>query len=138
MEMPTLIVYDGVCGLCDRLVTFLLRHDRNDRLRFTALQGPIAMRELPFLGVDPSHLDTVVAIAGWGTSEPVVLTRSRAVLHAATQLGPPWSFVSRIGLIIPRALADRLYDGIARVRYRLFGRFDSCPLPRPEWRHKFI
>ena len=134
----TLVLYDGVCGLCDRLVRFLLARDRLDRLRFAPLQGPLARRELVPRGLDPADLDTVVVLAGWPEADARLFTRSRAVLHAAGELGAGWRALTATARLVPQGLADAIYAGVARRRYRLFGRFEACPLPRPEWRHRFL
>lgn len=133
----SLVFYDGVCGLCNRFVRFLLARDQQGVLRFARLQGPLAARELGSRGHDPNDLDTVFVIAGWNTDRPAVLSRSRAVLHALGQLGPGWRALSALAGLIPRPVADAVYDVIARRRYRVFGRYETCSLPPPEWRARF-
>ncbi|HJR58729.1 MAG TPA: DCC1-like thiol-disulfide oxidoreductase family protein [Vicinamibacterales bacterium] len=133
----TLVFYDGVCGLCHRLVHFLLSRDSEGRIHFAPLQGELARRELPRHGHDPAALDSVVVIADWRSPGQRVFTRSPAVLHAVSQLGGTWGVLARIAQIVPAVIADLAYAFIARRRYRLFGRFDACPLPRPEWRDRF-
>ena len=134
----TLVFYDGVCGLCDRLVRFLLVRDARGVFRFSQLQGALARRELVPHGFDPNDLDTVFVIADWGTPRQRVLARSRAVLFALAQLGGGWGVLARVGHLIPRGIADVAYRAVARSRYRIFGRFDVCPMPRPEWRTRFL
>jgi predicted DCC family thiol-disulfide oxidoreductase YuxK len=127
-----------VCGLCNRLNRFLLRRDRHARLRFAALQSPIARQLLAAHGLDPSDLDTVYVLAGWRTETERVLSRSAAVLYALGELGGPWRMVAYAGRIVPRPIADLVYRAVARSRYRLFGRFDACQLPPPEGRERFL
>lgn len=134
----TVVFYDGVCGLCDRLVRFLLTRDRAARLRFAPLQGDLARRQLLPRGHDPADLDSIVVIAGWQSPAPRLLTRSRAVLHVVGQLGPGWRALAAIARVVPRRIGDAIYAAVARRRYRIFGRFDACPLPRPEWRGRFL
>jgi len=134
----TLVFYDGVCGLCDRFVQFVLARDPVGRIRFAQLQGDLARRELIPHGHDPADLDSVFVIADWQTPRQRVLARSRAVLHAVSRLGGPWGALARLAQLIPSAVADVAYRIIARRRYQLFGRFDACPLPRPEWRNRFL
>ena len=134
----TLLFYDGVCGLCNRLVQFLLTRDRRARIRFAPLQGELARRELPPRGHDPAELDSLFVIADWQSLAPRLLVRSRAVLHAVGELGPGWRTLAAIARIVPRGISDAVYAAIARRRYRIFGRFDACPLPRPEWRDRFL
>lgn len=107
-------------------------------MAFATLQGELARRTLPAKGHDPADLDTVVVVADWNGAEPRVLSRSRAVLYAVEQLGGAWSVAAVVGRAVPVVLADAIYGWVARRRYRIFGRFDVCPLPRPEWRDRFI
>lgn len=134
----TIVFYDGYCGLCDRLVHFLLTRDAAGRLRFAPLQGAVARRELVPAGLDPNDVDTVVVLADSGGTTPRVLARSRAVLHAFAQLGGLWALLAGVGFLVPTFMADAIYRGVARRRYRIFGRYDVCPLPRPEWRDRFL
>ena len=134
----TLVFYDGLCGLCNRLVRFLLLRDRRGVLRFAPLQGEHAQRELVPHGFDPRDLDTVIVIARWQSDQQRILTRSRAVLYAMRRLGGTWSALASIGMLVPAALSDPIYAFVARRRYQVFGRFDACPLPRPEWRNRFL
>ena len=137
--MPTtLVFYDGVCGLCDGFVRFLLKRDRDARFKFAALQGELARAVLPSHGIDPAELNSVVVVTGWQTADTHVFTRSRAVLEAAASLGGVWSFAAALGRIIPRPLADLFYGLVARYRYRVFGKFEACPIPPAEWRDRFL
>jgi predicted DCC family thiol-disulfide oxidoreductase YuxK len=127
------VFFDGVCGLCDRTVRFLLRHDRCDRLRFAPLQGETAHRVLPPLGGRPEALETIYVL----TADGRLLERSRAVLFATAALGGPWALFG-ILRIVPRPLADLVYGQVARVRYRIFGRFEACQVPTPDERRRFL
>ena len=89
-------------------------------------------------GFDPADLDTVFVIAAWKTPRQRVLVRSRAVLYAVSQVGGIWGLLAPVGRVIPRPAADMIYRFVARIRYRIFGRFDVCPVPRPEWRARFL
>jgi predicted DCC family thiol-disulfide oxidoreductase YuxK len=127
------LFFDGVCGLCNRTVRFLLRHDRHDRLRFAPLQGTTARCLLPPLGGRPEDLDTIYVV----TSDGRLLERSRAVLFAATALGGGWALLGVLRLV-PRPLADWLYRWVARIRYRVFGHLEACSIPTPEERSRFL
>ena len=133
----TLVLYDGVCGLCNRLVAFLLRHDRRDEFRFAALQSPSGREILQRHGLNPDDLDSVVVLAGYGARNERAFTRSQAALWAISRLGGLWNGFAIVRLM-PLSFREALYRFIARRRYRLFGRYDACPLPRPEDRHKFL
>jgi predicted DCC family thiol-disulfide oxidoreductase YuxK len=132
-----LLLYDGVCGLCDRLVQFVLRHDRGDRFRFAALQSPLAGNLLRGYGRDAADLDTVYVIARHDEPAAKLLSKGRAVLFVLTELGGIWRLASVLR-VLPRPLLDFGYDLIARRRYRWFGRYDACPLPTPATRAKFL
>ncbi len=135
--MSHLVLYDGVCGLCDHFVQFLIRIDRHDRLRFAALQGPLGTAIVEKAGRSSSSLSTVIVVADHGTPAERLLERSDAALFAVATAGGLYRAVSAFR-IVPRFLRDRVYDLVARWRYRIFGRFDACPIPRPETRAKFL
>jgi predicted DCC family thiol-disulfide oxidoreductase YuxK len=134
----TLVFYDGLCGLCDGFVQFLLKRDHRGRIAFATLQGELARRTLLPLGHDPTNLDSVFVVSEWREPGARVLSRSRAVLHALGQLGGVWRVVADIGRVVPRFLADPIYGFVARYRYRVFGKYDVCPLPRPELKSRFL
>lgn len=138
MRGRTVVFYDGVCGLCNRFTQFLLARDRAGRIAFAPLQGPNARARLPRYGVDPADLDTVYVIADWDLPGERIYARAPAVLHALRQLGGAWSLAARLAGLVPGPIADAIYDLIARRRYRVFGRYDTCPLPKPEWKGRFM
>jgi len=85
-----IVFYDGVCGLCNRLVQFLLKRDRNDRLRFASLQSEFAAKVLTRHGIDPRDLDTLHVVENYEEPSERVLNRSDAVLRAIGELGGLW------------------------------------------------
>jgi predicted DCC family thiol-disulfide oxidoreductase YuxK len=127
-----ILLFDGVCNLCHGSVRFLLEHDRAARFRFAPLQSELGRALLAQFALDVDALDTVVLIDADG-----VHTRSDAALRSARLLGAPWSW-SWLLAAIPRPLRDAAYAFVVRRRYRWFGRKDACPLPRPEWRDRFL
>jgi predicted DCC family thiol-disulfide oxidoreductase YuxK len=133
----TLVLYDGVCGLCNRLVAFLLRRDRRDQFRFAPLQSELAQTVLRRYGLDPNDCDTVVVFADFRQPAEQALTRSEAALWAIGRLGGIWRTFA-IAKLIPLSVREAVYRFIARRRYRIFGNYDACPLPRPEDRRKFL
>jgi predicted DCC family thiol-disulfide oxidoreductase YuxK len=114
-------------------VRFLVRRDRRDRLRYAPLQGPVAAKLLPPLGGDPQALDTMYVL----TRDGRLLKKSRALLFAGAALGGGWSLL-RLLWVLPPVVADLFYDFVARVRYRLFGKFETCQVPSPEERGRFL
>ncbi|MPZ18433.1 MAG: DUF393 domain-containing protein [Luteitalea sp.] len=127
-----IVLYDGVCGLCHRTVRFLLRHDRQGHLRFAALQSSLGRTLLVHHRLSPDGLDTLVLVEDERAS-----TRSAAVLGATRYLAAPWRYLA-LFRFLPRLVRDRLYDWVARSRYRWFGRLDACPLPSPGERERFL
>src|SRR6185436_14629496 len=102
VEVNQLIVfYDGICGLCNRLVQFLLKRDRQDRLRFASLQSDFASRVLSRHGIDPRDLDTVHVVEHYQQSNERVLDRSDAILRAGRVLGGIWAFAAKLGSVVP-------------------------------------
>lgn len=132
-----LVLYDGVCGLCDRFVQFLIRIDRHDRLRFAALQSPLGARVLISASMDPSALSTVVVVPDFGGESERIFVRSDAAIFAIASVGGAFG-AFRLFRAVPRFLRDAAYGAIARTRYRVFGRLDSCPVPTPAMRAKFL
>jgi len=133
-----IILYDGVCGLCNRLVQFLLKHDRQGRLRFASLQSDFAAKVLQRHGIDPKDLDTLHVIENYEQPGERVLQRSNAILRAGRELGGFWSVSAVAAGVIPRALRDVVYRFVARNRYRVFGKYDTCMLPEPNQRSRFL
>jgi predicted DCC family thiol-disulfide oxidoreductase YuxK len=137
VENP-IILYDGVCGLCNRLVQFLLKHDKHARLRFASLQSDFAAKVLQRHGIDPKDLDTLHVIENYEQPGERVLQRSNAILRAGRELGGFWSASAGAARIIPRSLRDVIYRFVARNRYRVFGKYDTCMLPEPNQRSRFL
>ncbi|MDQ5843980.1 MAG: DCC1-like thiol-disulfide oxidoreductase family protein [Acidobacteriota bacterium] len=136
-ESNPIVLYDGVCGLCNRLNQFLLKRDTHDRLRFASLQSNFAAAVLLRHGADPHDLDTVYVVVDYGQPTERLLSRSDAILYLLAQLGGIWKLGS-VGHILPRVLRDGAYGIVARNRYRVFGKYDSCMLPEPKHRAKFL
>lgn len=133
-----IILYDGVCGLCNRLVQFLLRHDKRGRLRFASLQSDFAEKVLRRHGLDAKDLDTFHFVENYESPNERVFQRSDAVLRAGRELGGAWAVLAAVAAVVPRALLDPLYRIVARHRYRVFGKFETCMLPDPNQRSRFL
>ncbi len=131
------VLYDGVCGLCNRLVQFLLKRDKHDRFRFASLQSEFAQDVMIRHGVDPHDLDTVYVVKDHKQPTETLLARSDAILYMLKQLGGIWSLTS-VGGVLPRGLRDVVYKIVARNRYRVFGKHESCMLKEPQHRAKFL
>jgi predicted DCC family thiol-disulfide oxidoreductase YuxK len=132
-----LVLYDGVCGLCNRLLQFLLKHDHRSVFRFASLQSATGKATVARWGGDPEALSSFYVVADFRMPHARVLTKSEAAVFVAGELGWPWK-VGRAGGVLPLAFRDRLYDVIARNRYRVFGRYEQCPIPSEESRSRFV
>ncbi len=135
--MPAVILYDGVCGLCDRLVRFVVHRDRRRAFRFAPLQSATARRILNTYGRDPERLDTFYLVVGYGTPDERLEAKSRAALSVLARLGKAWPLILALR-VIPSTIADVVYDIVARFRYRVWGKYATCPLPPPEERARFL
>ena len=137
-ESGPIILYDGVCGLCNSLVQFLLKHDKRSRLRFASLQSDFAAKVLRRHGIDAKDLDTVHVVENYEQPNEQVLQRSDAILRAGRELGGFLGMSSSIAKIVPRSLRDLVYRFVATNRYRVFGKYDTCMLPDPNQRSRFL
>ncbi len=133
-----LLLYDGVCALCNGLVRFVLKRDRARLFRFAPLQGETARELLRKWGRTPELLDTLYFVRDADTPGEAVLERSRAALLVFEEIGGVWKVLARLLGVLPSGVLDFLYDFVARRRYRWFGRYDACPLPPPEDRDRFL
>jgi predicted DCC family thiol-disulfide oxidoreductase YuxK len=132
-----IVLYDGVCGLCNRLVRFILRRDVDDQFRFASLQSPLAAEILERHGI-VCDLNTVYVVLDYQQPAEQLLPRSTAVLFVLKKLRHPWPLWGNVGYLLPRPLRDVIYNRIARNRYRIWGKYDSCPLPDAKHSHKFL
>src|SRR5262245_2933754 len=132
-----LVLYDGVCGLCDRLLQFVLAHDRRAVFVFAPLQSAMGRSTVERFGGNPDELNSFFVVSNFRTARARLVGRGHAALFVAGELGWPWK-AAVLFRVIPRSLLDHMYDVVARNRYRLFGRFDHCKMPRPEYRRRFV
>ncbi|MEP6833839.1 MAG: DCC1-like thiol-disulfide oxidoreductase family protein [Gemmatimonas sp.] len=132
------LLYDGLCGFCDRTIQFIFAHDTKRTLQFAALQGEFAARalhETPAL----RDVDSLVVVqTGANSSGQRVLVRSDAVIAIADYLGGLPRAGGWLLRLIPRALRDWGYDALAKRRFRLFGRLHACRIPSSEERVRFL
>jgi len=131
-----IVLYDGICHLCQGTVRFIVARDGRGRVAFAPLQSPLGRRLLAEHGLPADG----TAAAGGSVvliEEGQAFTRSTAVLRIARLLRAPWPVFS-IGLVIPVRLRDAVYDWVARHRYRWFGRSATCDLPGPEVRARLL
>lgn len=127
-----ILLFDGVCNLCNGSVHFVLKHEKGNELKFGHLQSEEARSLLKGSNFDPSELSSLVFVYnGW------IHRKSNAAFELAKYLKTPWSWV-RIFSILPTFLTDIVYDFIARNRYSWFGKTDQCVVPTPDLRARFL
>ena len=137
IEGRALLLYDGVCALCNGVVKFLMKRDGADRFRFAPLQSELGREMLTRFDIH-SFPDGVVLITGALTPAERIYRRSDAVQKSLQLLDAPWKQLGKALNVIPRFLREWGYGVIARYRYRLFGRYNACPLPSPEQRSRLL
>lgn len=126
------VLFDGVCNLCNTSVQWILRRDRAGTFRFASLQSAAAKAELSRIGLVDFQADSVVLV-----EDGQHFLRTDAALRIAKRLGFPWSLFA-VFLVVPRFLRDPIYRLIARYRYRWFGKRESCMVPTPAVRARFL
>ncbi len=128
------VLFDGVCNLCNGVVQFILDRDRRAHFRFAQLQSEVGAKLLGDRGLatDPEALDSVLLV-----EDQKVYERSDAVLRIARRLSAPWPVLYAF-IILPRFVRDGVYRFIARRRYRWFGRTEQCRVPTPALRARFL
>ncbi len=132
MASPSIVLFDGVCNLCNGFVNFIIDRDPNQHFSFGSLQSQKARVLLQDHPAVLSELNTVVLLEG-----SKLYTRSTAALRIARKLNGGWPLLYSL-IIIPRPLRDIVYEFIARKRYAWFGRREACRIPTPELRSRFI
>jgi len=133
LTLDGILLFDGVCNLCNASVDFIMRRERESRIRFASLQGDVAHQVLAYFGVDSTGLKSVLFVA-----KGKLYRESDAVLKATEYMGAYWPALGKVGLGLPRSFRDLVYQGVAKNRYRLFGKRDTCRLPMLEERARFV
>jgi predicted DCC family thiol-disulfide oxidoreductase YuxK len=128
-----ILLYDGVCGLCNRLVQFVLKRDASGIFRFAALQSNYAAKILQVHHLDPQDLNTVYVVDG-----EQLFTSSDAVIFVLRRLGGLWKVMASALRIFPRSLRDWGYKLVASNRYLVFGKYQTCPLPQKKYENRFL
>ncbi len=136
LDAGPVLLYDGLCGFCDRAVQFVLRHDHRGTMRFAALQGEFA-REVIARHPELAGVDSVILVERAPGGGERVSARSEAALGVARYLGGLWRSAAVLRAV-PRAMRDWAYDSFARHRYRWFKRLDACRVPAPDERARFL
>ena len=128
-----LILFDGVCNLCNRSVQYIIKHDKKNVFLFAPLQSEVGNDLITQFKIDPSKTDSILL---YDTQKGISI-KSTAALKILKSLGFPGNLMS-IFFIIPTGIRDLLYDYIAKKRYKWFGKLDQCMVPTPELNQKFL
>jgi predicted DCC family thiol-disulfide oxidoreductase YuxK len=131
-EGKTIVLFDGVCNMCNGFVNFTIDRDPDRNLRFAALQSTVGSALLDRFGLD-NDLSTIVVVEG-----DYCYTRSTAVLRVMSRLAMPWPMFYWLLIGIPGCIRDVGYKCVAAVRYKLFGKEESCRMPTPEFKSRFL
>lgn len=135
LEDHPILLFDGLCNLCNGVTKFVIRHDPSPgRFRFAALQSEAGQRLLRQHGRPSDDLDSFIIIEG---VPPRAYVRSTAALRTLKKLGLPWSLLYAL-IIVPTPIRDAVYRWIARHRYRWFGKRDVCMTPTPDVQSRFL
>jgi predicted DCC family thiol-disulfide oxidoreductase YuxK len=126
------LLFDGVCNLCNGFVNFVIDHDPDGYFKLGALQSEEAQPYLEAYSIDPEALESVVLI-----EDGVAYHRSTAALRVARHLTGPWPLLYAF-IVVPPPLRDLVYRWIAQNRYDWFGRRDQCRMPTPELQQRFL
>ena len=127
-----LIIFDGVCKFCNASINFIIRNDPNTVFCFATAQSAAGSNILKQLGIDPNDPTTFVFL-----SHGVAHLQSDAALEIAKKLRAPWSYLIVLK-VVPRFLRDQVYRFIARRRYQILGKYDTCMIPSKELQSRFL
>ncbi len=135
-ELPKykkIIIFDGICNLCNGAVQFIIKHDKKDAFRFVALQSDLGKEICNYIGVDQNKIDSIILY----NPGVAYYYKSSAVLEISNYLGGFYSLLS-IFKILPEKLRNYIYDYVAKNRYKWYGKKESCMIPTPELKSKFL
>lgn len=128
-----IILFDGVCNLCDNTVQFIIKKDKKDLFRFVAIQSDLGQDIINYIGVDTSKTDSILLY------EPgeAYYYKAEAAIKIAKALGGIYSLMGMFS-VLPKSLSNAVYDYVARNRYKWYGRKEECMIPTPEMKAKFL
>ncbi|TVZ23260.1 putative DCC family thiol-disulfide oxidoreductase YuxK [Dokdonia sp. Hel_I_63] len=132
MQNKKIILFDGVCNLCNGAITFIIKRDKNDVFRYAPLQSEVGKNLAAKHKIDLDKVDSIILV-----TDQSAVAKSTAALRIAKQLSGGWHLLA-VFLILPRFLRNAVYDFIASNRYKWFGKKDACMIPTPELKSKFL
>ena len=128
-----LVLFDGVCNLCDASVQYIIKHDKDNAFLFTALQSEVGQQIIKEFNIDTNKIDSIILYS----NEYGISYKSTAALKIASKLGFPRNLLS-VFLIIPAIIRNWIYDYIAKNRYKWYGKKEECMIPTPDLKSKFL
>jgi len=128
-----IILFDGVCNLCDNVVQFIIRHDKKDVFRFVAIQSDLGQEIVKYIGVDTTKTDSILLYV----PGQAYYYKAEAAIKIARGMGGIYSLLT-VFTILPMSLSNAVYDFIARNRYKWYGKKSECMIPTPELKSKFL
>lgn len=132
MKQQPIVLFDGVCNLCNRGVQFIIKRDKRKQFLFASLQGMTGQELLKKFNLPADNFNSFLLVEG-----DCVYTRSTAALRMLKKSGGGWKWLC-IFIIVPPFIRDIVYNWIARNRYKWFGKKDECMIPTPELRERFL
>jgi predicted DCC family thiol-disulfide oxidoreductase YuxK len=132
-EGKKIIIFDGVCNLCNSSINYVIDNDKNDIFRFVSLQSDLGIALQNYLGIEIDNIDSIIL---YNPNEAYYL-RSTAALKIMKEFSGLWK-LSTIAFLLPRIFRDKIYDFIASNRYKWFGKEDNCRIITPELKSKFL
>lgn len=136
IELPKhkkIILFDGICNLCNSSVQYVIKHDKKNIFMFTALQSEVGKQLTKTHNIDTAKIDSILLY----TPKKGIVSKSTAALKVATQLSFPINIMG-VFFIIPTFIRDWVYNYIAKNRYKWYGKKDACVIPSPELKNKFL
>lgn len=128
-----LILFDGVCNLCNASIQYVIKHDKKNEFMFTALQSETGKQIINEFNIDTTKVDSILLYS----IDNVITSKSSAALKVASKLGFPINILS-VFFIVPPFIRNWVYDYIAKNRYKWYGKRDACMIPTPELKAKFL
>ena len=126
------VFFDGVCNFCNSSINFIIDRDPKQKFQFASLQSVIAEEQLPIYGFDPGDLHSIILLM-----DGKAYQKSTAALKIARQLSGPWPLLYAF-IIVPAFIRDAVYSFIAKNRYKWFGKMETCRIPTPDMRERFL
>ncbi|WP_306350138.1 thiol-disulfide oxidoreductase DCC family protein [Flavobacterium sp. '19STA2R22 D10 B1'] len=128
-----IILFDGVCNLCNSAIQYVIKHDKTDQFRFVSLQSDLGQEVINYLGIDSKSIDSIILY------EPnkAYFIKADAAMRIAKYLGGIVSVIS-LFQFVPPFIKNSVYDFIAKNRYKWYGKQESCMIPTPELKSKFL